>query len=189
LYDTNGNVVVDEKAIIDNSHSQTEPWVVFNPEVEQYLFVYEDASNPAQGPFSIKTQLCDKNLNTIGSEVTIATGTTNTDYTFPCVAYCEETDSYLVTYNDGDISDGDWQGNVWGAILDNSGQLDVGPFQIKSGEYIRTDIVPYLGASFLVSYDNGAKVYGKLVASDGSALSNEIQLSCGERQNLCYLGR
>jgi len=183
LYNTNGNPVGSEKSICSAANSQCEPWVAFDTINEQYLIVWEEGLTPNNGPFSIKAGLFDKDLNQVGSTITIATGTDNTDYNFPCISFSEETERFLVTWNDGDISDGDWYGNVWGILLDTSGSPVVSTFQIRSGNFIRTDIIPYLSSSFLVAFDGGGTVWGKLVSSDGDVFSGDVQLSASTSAN------
>ena len=183
LYDTNGDPVGSEKQITSNSTNQCEPWVAFDPVNEQYMIVWEDGINAANGPFSLWAGLFDSNLDQIGSNIHIITGNDNTDYNFPCVEFCEETERFLITWNDGDISDEDLWGNVWGRILDTSGNTVVNNFIIKSGNYVRTDIVPYLGSSFFVSFNSkspGHKwglIWGKLVSSQGDVFPDDVKLS------------
>jgi len=177
LYTTSGSPVSTEKIICSDANTQCEPWVSFDPINEQFLFVWEDGITPDNGPFSIKAALFDKNLNQVGSTMSIATGTDNTDYNFPCVSFSEETECYFITWNDCDISDGDWYGNVWGIILDSSGNVVVSTFQIRNGNFVRTDIIPYLSSSFLVAFDGGATIWGKLVSSGGDVFAGDVQLS------------
>ena len=182
LYDTNGNPVGGEKSICTAANSQCEPWVAFDPTHEQYMIVWEEGLTPANGPFSIKAGIFDENLNQVGGTITIVTGNTDIDYNFPCVEFSVDTQCYLVTWNDGDLSDGDWWGNVWGKILDTSGNTIVNNFIIKPGNFIRTDIVNYLASSFFVSFDNKVtnsigNIFGKLVLSNGQVVTGDIQLS------------
>ncbi len=183
LYDTNGNPVGSEKNICIAANNQCEPWVTFDPNHAQYMIVWEEGIAADVGPFSIKAGLFDSNLNQIGNTITVATGSTNVDYNFPCVEYSPETQRYLITYNAGDISAGDWWGPIWGVLYDNTGAIVVPPFQIKTGEFVRTDIVPYLSSSFLVSFNskgatsNEGLIWGKLVSSDGEVFVGEVQLS------------
>jgi len=177
LYDTSGSPVGGEKTICSAANNQCEPWVAFDTVNEQYIIVWEEGLTPDNGPFSIKAGLFDKDVNQVGSTITLATGTSNTDYIFPCVSFSEETERFLITYNDGDISDGDWYGNVWGIILDTSGNTVVSTFQIRSGNFIRTDIVLYLSSSFFVSFDDDGTVWGKLVSSEGDVFVGDVQLS------------
>ncbi|MBU1941637.1 MAG: hypothetical protein KKC68_07670, partial [Candidatus Thermoplasmatota archaeon] len=182
LYSTTGSQIGSEKTICDAGNPQSEPWVAFNPINEQYLIVYEEGETAANGPYDIYAGLYDSNLNLIGpgpgsSAIKLADGTAYTDYVFPCVSFSEESQRYLVTWNDADISSGQWHGNVWGVILDTSGTIVVPTFQIRQGQFIRTDIVPYLSSSFLVSYDCGTKIWGKIISSSGEVFTGEIQLS------------
>ena len=179
LYTTSGSQVGPEKLICSSSYSETEPWVAFDPINEQYMIVWEEADHPEDGPFDIKMGLFDSSLNLIGSYNIVAEGNDDTDYNYPCVEFCEETERYLVTWNDGDLSDDDFWGYVWGKIYDSSGSVVVDTFQISAGDNIRTDIVPYLTSTFLVSYDDDTieKIHGKLITSEGEILTSAIQLS------------
>jgi len=177
LYDTNGNPVGSEKTICDAANNQCEPWVAFDTVNEQYMIVWEEGLTPDNGPFSIKAGLFNKDLNQVGNTIAIATGTADMDYNFPCVCFSEETERFLITYNDGDISDGDYWGNVWGITLDTSGNTVVSTFQVRSGNFVRTDIVPYLSSSFLVAFNGGNTIWGKLVSSEGEVFTGDVQLS------------
>jgi len=187
LYDTNGNPVGGEKNICIAANSQCEPWVAFNPNGNngngQYMIVWEDGITANNGPFSLKAGLFDANLNQIGNTITIATGSDSVDYNFPCVEFSEPTQRFLVTWNQDDISSGDWWGNVWGKIYDDAGNVVVDTFLIKSGEYVRTDIVPYLSSSFFVSFNSKSPgsgsglIWGKLVSFTGEVFTDDVQLS------------
>jgi hypothetical protein len=139
LYDTDGNPVGGEKNICIEANSQCEPWVAFDPINSQYMIVWEEGITGDNGPFSLEAGLFDENLNQIGSTITIATGSSSIDYNFPCVEFSQETQRYLVTYNNDDISSGNNWGNVWGQIYDDSGDVVADTFLIMSGEFVRTD--------------------------------------------------
>ena len=182
LYDTNGNPVGSEKGIATATYSQCEPAVAFDPIHEQYMIVWEEGITGNNGPFSIKAGIFDENLNQIGSTITIATGSDAVDYNFPSVEFCAQTQRFLVTWNNDDISTGDWWGNIWGKIFDSSGNVVVNTFEIKSGEYVRTDIVPYFSSSFFVSFNSkgtsaSGLIWGKMVKSNGTIFGGDIQLS------------
>jgi hypothetical protein len=183
LYDANGNPVGGEKNICTAANSQCEPWVAFDPTHQQYMIVWEEGITADSGPFSIKAGLFDENLNQVGNTMTIATGSASIDYNFPCVEYSPSTQCYLITYNNDDISSADYWGNIWGIIYDDAGNILVDTFPIKSGEFTRTDIVPYLSSSFFVSFnskgpnDDSGVIWGKLVSSDGEVYTGEVQLS------------
>ena len=181
LYDTNGNQVGSEKTISSASDSQCEPWVAFDPINERYLIVWEEGETPDNGPFDIWAGLFDEDLSIIGSAQKLADGDDYTDYNFPCVYFNEETEEYLVTWNDGDISSGDWRGNIWGTIIDSDGNVVINNFQISSGDYVRTDIVTYplsdMEDPYFVTYDDNTDIWGKIVTSDGEPSSSSEKLS------------
>ena len=182
LYDTNGNPVGVEKGIATGTYNQCEPWVAFDPIHEHFLIVWEEGIAADVGPFSLKAGIFDENLNQIGSTITVATGSDSVDYNFPCVEFSTQTQRFLITWNSDDISSGDWWGNVYGQILDASGTVVVSTFTISSGEYVRTDIVPYYSSSFFVSYNSqgtggSGLIYGKMVSSNGDIMGNTLQLS------------
>jgi hypothetical protein len=181
IYTASGVVVVNNKLISNAVNSQCEPWATFDPVNQQYMIVWEDGVNAATGPFDIYACRFDTNLDPIGSPQKIADGSSNTDYNFPCSYYNSETDEFLITWNDGDISESDWWGNVWGRILDSSGNTVKNNFIISSGEYVRTDIKTYSMSDFddpyFVTYDNNNVILGKFVTADGEPSSSEVQLS------------
>jgi hypothetical protein len=183
LYDSSGNPVGGEKNICTAANTQCEPWVAFDPIHAQYMIVWEEGITSDNGPFSIKAGLFDSSLTQIGNTITIAIGTDSMDYNYPCVEFSTATQQYLITYNNDDISADDWWGNIWGTIYDDAGNVVVPIFQIKSGEFTRTDIVPYLTSSFFVSFNSkgatGASglIWGKLVSSEGEVFTGEVQLS------------
>ncbi len=182
LYDTNGNPVGSEKGIATATSNQCEPWVAFDSIHEKYMIVWEEGVSPNNGPFSLKAGIFDENLSQIGSTITIATGSDSVDYNFPCVEFSTDTQRYLVTWNNDDISSGDYWGNVWGKIYGASGNLLVDTFQIKSGEFVRTDIIPYLSSSFFVSYNSkgtseSGLIWGKIISFNGTVSANDVQMS------------
>ena len=180
LYDTNGNTVGSEKELNGDANSQCEPRAAFDPINEQFFVVWEEGITPNNGPFRIRGGIFDENLNTIWTG-TIAEPNNypndDVDYNFPAVCFDEESERYLVTWNDCDISDGDWRGNIYGKIYDTSGNIKVNKFTIKNGNYVRTEIVPYLSKSFFVSFDNGNDIYGKIVSFEGDLIGGDVQMS------------
>ena len=180
LYDDDGSPVGNEVIICDDANCQFEPWIAFDNINEQYMIVWEEAEDWDVGPFSLKAGLFDaEDLDQIGNTIDIADATSDTDYIYPCVEFCEETECFLITYNDGDLSatPKDYTGNVSGIILDTTGGIVEETFQIRSGEYTRTDIVPYTDTLFFVSYDGDGYIQGKLVSSEGDVFSGELQIS------------
>ncbi len=180
LYDNNGVAIGNNKELCGDANSQCEPWAAFDSINEQYFIVWEDGITPNNGPFRIRGGIFDQNLNTIWTG-TIAEPASypndDIDYNFPCVCFDKDSQRYLVTWNDGDISDEDWWGNVYGKIYDTSGNVKVNTFTIKNGNYVRTDIVPYLSKSFFVSFDNNADLYGKIISFEGDLIGGDVQLT------------
>lgn len=184
LFDANGNPVGGPVDLTSGeANSQCEPWLAFDPVHQQYMLVYESGLTADNGPFSIGARIFDKDLNQIGGTITIAAGSDAGDYNFPCVEFSTETQRYLITYNNDDISVGDWWGNIYGIVLDTSGNVVVSTFEIKSGEFVRTAIVPYLSSSFFVSFNSKAVssdsglIWGKLLSSNGEVYYGDVQLS------------
>jgi len=180
LYDIDGTPIGSNERLCNDANNQCEPWVSFDPINEQYFIVWEDGEHANNGPWRIRGGIFDENLNDIWTG-TIAepSGYPNQDidYNFPCISFDENSERFLVTWNDGDISDGDWRGNVHGKIFDTSGNVKVSQFTIRSGNFVRTDIVPYLSESFFVSFDDGGTIFGRLVSSEGDLISGDVQLS------------
>ena len=182
LFNSNLGTSGSEKQITSDTDTQTEPYAAYDPNNEQYFIVWEDGIHPSDGPFRIRGGIFDENLNTI-STFTVAEPSgwpsNSVDYFFPSVEYDSDSERYLVTWNCGDLSQSpkDWYGNIMGKIFDDSGGVEVSEFTIKSGEFIRTDIVPYLSEAFFVSYDNENKVYGRLVSAEGDIYGSDVQLS------------
>ena len=180
LYSSSGSPVGDEERLCNDANSQCEPWAAYDPNNEQYFVVWEDGVNPANGPFRIRGGLFDANLNTI-STFTIAEppGYPNDDldYNYPCVEFDVDSERFLVTWNEADISDGVKRGDVLGKIYDTSGNVKVDTFTIRTGSFERSGIVPYLSEAFFVAYDNEANVYGRLVTSEGILLGYDVQMS------------
>ena len=180
LYTSAGAPTGDEERLCNDVNSQCEPWAAYDPNNEQYFIVWEDGVNAATGPFRIKGGLYDSDLNTI-STFTVAepTGYPNDDldYNFPCVEFDIDSERFLVTWNEADISDGVYRGDILGKIYDTSGNVKVNTFTISTGSFERSDIVPYLSEAFFVAYDNQANVYGQLVTSEGNLLGSGVQMS------------
>ena len=179
LYNANtGGQYGSEITIADGSSNEVEPWVAFDSINEQFFVVWEEGDTANNGPFTIYGEIFNSDFSSsVWSGQISSTGTDDIDYNFPTVCFDEDTELYLVTWNDGDISDGDFWGDVHGKIYDSDGDVVANEFTISSGNYVRTDIVPYEFDIFFVSYDDNSKVYGKLVSGDGDVLGSEIQLS------------
>ena len=187
MFSTSGSPVGGEKVLIDRPNSQCEPWIAFDKINNHYIVVWEEGVNSETGPFSIWGQIFDVNGNPLGSEQRLsASGSGGTDYNFPCVAYCELLETFLVTWNEADISSGDYSGHVWGKMLDENGNVVLDTFKIANGEFCRTDVVPYLSTSFFVAYDSwsgsSGDIWGKMVNADGSVNPYTIRLSDNQHE-------
>ncbi|RLF26467.1 MAG: hypothetical protein DRN01_04665 [Thermoplasmata archaeon] len=188
IYDTNGNPVGQDFAVADGANYQGQPWVCSDDE-GYFMVVYENGYDPVVGPFSIYAMRYDSDGNPIASPIHIAEGDDDADYIFPAVAFCPKTERYFVSWNDGDVSvnpndRSSYDGNVWGKILDRYGNTVCDNFIVQHGDqYIRTDVKPYLGTLFFVSYDGGSDIWGVLVSSDGRVQTKEHMISDGSSQN------
>lgn len=180
LYTSSGGTSGDEKRLNNDANSQCEPWIAYDPGNEQYMIVWEDGIHAADGPFRIRGGLFDSSMNTITTfTVDEPSGwpNQNLDYNFPCVCFDEDSERFLVTWNEADISDGVYRGDVLGKIYDTSGNVEVSTFTIRTGSFERTSIVPYLSEAFFVTYDNEVNVFGRLVTADGDVLGGDVQVS------------
>jgi hypothetical protein len=149
------------------------------------MVVYEDGLNPQYGPFDLKAQRIDSNGNKVGSIIDIADSTSSKDHIFPSVIYSEHTERYCITWNDADLSNGQYRGNIWGKILDKYGNIIYDNFIVQSGyQYIRTDVVTYLDTMFFISYDGSSDLWGKLISSNGEVQSNAHMISDGSSQSV-----
>jgi hypothetical protein len=184
IYNVNGQPIGPDFQIASGANCQDEPWICSDNE-GIFMVVYEDGFNPTNGPFGLKAQRFDSSGNKVGSTITIASGSDNTDNIFPAVTYCEQTDRYFVSWNDADLSSSLWRGNIWGKILDKYGNTVHDNFMIQPGTiYVRTDVVPYLDTMFFVAYDGISDLWGKLISSDGVVQTDEHMLSDGSSLNV-----
>ncbi len=193
IYRPNGNAF-SEFCITDELRNQGDPWVC-SDSLGHFMVVHDDGVDPVEGPFSLYGRRLQANTGEqIGTKLYLATGNTLTDYIFPSVSYNEETERYLVTWNDADISQdpsdrSSYDGNIWGKVLDADGATVVDNFIIQPGtSYIRTDVVPFFSTMFFVSYDgivgSHSDIWGKLVSSQGVLLTDELMISDGSSQNV-----
>ena len=193
IYDPYGHSIGGIKDIATEPHFQGEPWVCSDSQ-GHFLVIYEDGNDPAIGPFSLYAKRFNFFGNPIGSRITIAEGSSNTDHIFPAVSYNTQTERYFVTWNDGDISQdpedrSSYDGNIWGKILDTDGVTVTDNFIITPGEsYIRADVVPYFNTMFFVSYDgivgSHSDIWGKIITSDGETPGDELMISDGSSLNV-----
>lgn len=184
IYDAQGNPIASDFQVAAGANCQDEPWVCADNQ-GTFMVVYEDGYDPETGPFNLNAQRFDSNGNKVGPTISIANGTMSTDNIFPSVAYCPQTERYLVAWNDADLSSGQWRGNIWGKILDRYGNVVQDNFVVQAGyQYVRTDVVSYLDTLFFISYDGSSDLWGVLVSSDGKVQTDEHMLSDGSSQSV-----
>lgn len=178
LYGPTGNQIGGEITICSLPNSQCEPWVCFDEINNNYLVVWEEGDHPEDGPFSIYMSIFDENgAEVLSNPLVVAEGSSSKDYNFPCIASCKLTQRIIVTWQEDDISNGDWRGDIWGKIYESDGDLVVDTFKIANGEFTRTDVAPYLSSSFFVAFDGGGDIWGTMVSAEGEVVPYVIQLS------------
>ncbi|HID25419.1 MAG TPA: DUF2341 domain-containing protein, partial [Thermoplasmata archaeon] len=184
VYDSDGNPLGPDFPVADGANYQGQPWICSDDQ-GYFMVVYEDGYDPVAGPFSLYARRYDSGGNQLGAPIVIADGDEDTDFIFPSVSFCPETERYFVAWNDGDVSvnpniRSSYDGNVWGKILDRYGNTVCSNFVVQPGDqYIRTDVVTYLDTLFFISYDGGSDLWGVLVSSDGRVQTDEHMLSDG----------
>jgi hypothetical protein len=193
LYNSNGYSVGEDFSIAYEANYQGNPWICSDNN-GNFIIVYEDGPSPSLGPFSLYAYRYDSNGNRIGSRIVIALGSDTVDYIFPAVSYNPNIERYCVTWNDGDVSvdpssRDSYDGNIWGKILSKTGSVVKNNYIIEPGtSFIRTDSVPYFDTMFFIAYDGtivgNQDIYGRLIASDGTVMTNRQELSDGSSQNV-----
>jgi hypothetical protein len=178
--DTGGNQAGPEIQIcVDSDEDQFEPWAAYDDINNQYMVVFEESLDGNNGPFSLYFVIIDADGIEVKSKTLVVSGS-SVDNIFPCVAFCSETQQYLITWNEANMPN-DWWGNIKGKIYDDEGNVAKDKFTIDSGEFIRTDIVPYGEDLFFVAYNDqgtNSNIWGTLITSDGTILTpSAIQLS------------
>jgi hypothetical protein len=179
VYSSTGSLINGNIQITSTSYYQGQPWICSDNN-GNFLVVYEDGPDGDDGPFSLKAKRYDSSGNQIGSQISIAQGSSNTDYVFPSCAYCPTTQRYFVAWTQADWSSSVWFGDVWGKILNNDGTTYKDKYRIKTGSFQCADVKPYLNTLFFVAYnDQGANsnIWGQIVSSDGTILTDEHQIS------------
>ena len=186
LFDYNGNPIGSAFQIVSGSYYQGQP-ALCSDNLGRFMLVYEEGNDPETGPFSIKGMLLDSSGSQIGSTKTIASGTSEKDCIYPSISYSSQTEKYLVVWNTGDVSSGDYTGEINGRILDQNGDPQGSTIVIRySISREIADVVPYHDTMFFVSYDNGNGIWGRLVSSDGELIEGEFYLCDSESDGADY---
>jgi hypothetical protein len=193
LYNHLGYPVGADFPIAYEANYQGDPWLCSDNE-GHFFIVFEDGVDGALGPFNLYAYRYDSNGARIGSRITIATGSSTVDNIFPAVSYNPVSERYCVTWNDGDISVDptsreSYNGNIWGKIYNKTGVVVKSNYIIEQGtSFIRSDSVPYFDSMFFVTYDGtisgNQDIYGRLIASNGTVMTNRQELSDGSSQNV-----
>ncbi len=179
-YDYNGNQVGSQITIASDGYYQGQPWICSDNQ-GHFLVVYERGTDSENGPFDLRARLYDHEGNQIGSTIVIVEGTSGEDNIYPAVEYNEITGKYLIAWNTGDTSDGDYTGAIKGKILDENGGI-VTDVEIQGGiVYKIASVKPYLGSMFFVAFDDDSgnynKIWGRLVTSEGVIMGDRLELS------------
>jgi hypothetical protein len=184
-YDASGNQIGAEITICSDVKNQMDPWVAYDDVHNRYMVVFEEGDHPHDGPFSIYARVFDHTGTPMSGKILIVSGSTNMDNIYPCVAFCRQTQRYLITWNTADMMNDNWYGTVKGKILDGNGTTVKDVFTIDNvHQFVRTDIVSYGGSTFFIAYNNlettsyNSDIWGKLMTSSGSILTpTAIRLS------------
>ncbi len=193
LYNHLGYPVGTDFPIAYETNYQGDPWICSDNE-GHFFIIFEDGVDSSLGPFNLYAYRYDSNGNRIGSRITIAIGTSTVDYIFPAVSYNSESERYCVTWNDGDVSVDptsreSYNGNIWGKIYSKTGTVLKNNYIIEQGtSFIRSISVPYFDTMFFVTYDGtivgNQDIYGRLIAANGTVMTNRQELSDGSSQNV-----
>ncbi|MBN1280420.1 MAG: DUF2341 domain-containing protein [Candidatus Thermoplasmatota archaeon] len=193
LYTSSGFAIGAEFLIAYEVNYQGNPWVSGDG-VGNFIIVYEDGPDAAIGPFSLYAYRYTWEGVRIGSRITIATGTDTLDHIFPAVSYNVNTEEFLVTWNDGDVSVdpnslSSYDGNIWGKILSRVGVVLKDNYIIEAGtSYIRSVPVPFFESMFFVAYNgmiSGVRdIYGRVISSDGTLMTTRKELTDGSSLNV-----
>jgi len=196
LYNSNGYPIAADFPIAYDPNYQGDPWVC-SDNAGHFLIVYEDGADASIGPFSLYAYRYDSNGNRLGPKITVAIGGPTVDYIFPAVSYNPTVERYLITWNDGDISvdptiRDSYDGNIWGKILNKTGSVVRDNYIIELGtSYIRSDSVPYFDTMFYTAYNGivsgNQDIYGRLISSDGTVMTNQQELSDGSSVNVDWI--
>jgi hypothetical protein len=182
-YNTTGGAVGTEKTIVSTTSCQTMPWITYDHVHSRNLVVWEDSTDPVNGPFSIYAQLFDSSLTAIGSSWIVATGTSSTDNVWPSASYSDVTQRYLISWNTADISSTVYYGNVLAHMYDWQGTSVGVQTTIASGSYHDTTVEPFLTASFLVTYNSASAYDARLIGPSLELVAAQFQFTSASAVN------
>jgi len=193
VYTGSGSWLTTVHVTSDESSFEFDSWIC-SDDNGNFMVIYRQGFHSTNGPFSLYAKRFDSWGNRIGSTITIAQGNSNTDFLFPCISFNPNTNMYLASWNDGDISQdpnnrSSYDGNIWGKLLDVNGLTVKDNFIIQPGmQNIRADVISYFNSLFFVSYDgifnNNHDILGKLISSEGEILTDELLMSDGSSLNV-----
>ena len=133
-YNPDGSPASNEFQITSGANYEGQPWVCGDGK-GFFLVVYEKGDHPENGPFGISAKKLDSLGNTIWTSVIVA-GEPDRDNIWPSVNYNPNTDQYLITWNDGDLSEGHPRGNIWGDFVNQDGSSEFDNFIIQFFQFI-----------------------------------------------------
>lgn len=180
LYSSVGIPIGSQLTLASTSLYQGQP-AICSDNQGHFLVVYEEGTSSVNGPFSLKARLYDSNGDPIGGTKLIASGTTDLDNIYPSVTYNNPAERYFVSWNTGDISDGDNNGAIKGKILDENAVVLQGVTIEDASNLKGSDVISHLGSMFFITYDDNFmdtdKIWGKFVTADGIVMQGKQELS------------
>ena len=176
LYTSVGTAVGSPFAIANGAGYQGQPFVTSDNN-GHFLVTYENGTSGSSGPLSVRSVLLNSNGAAVSAYYTLEQGTSSMDCIYPACAYSDNASEYLVAWNTGDISSGDYNGRIDAYLIDTAGVPVDSSFTVKSSNLAEIpSVAAYFADSFMVSYDYSGKVYGKMVTSTGFPIENELTL-------------
>lgn len=186
LYTSMGIEIGSSFTIAGGSGYQGQPFVT-SDNLGHFLVTYENGTSGTNGPISIKSVLLNSNGAPVSSFYTLEQGSSANDFIFPAAAYNPVSQTYLVSWNSGDVSASDYSGRIDAVRLTNSGVPSGNVMLVRSSTIAKiSSVVPYLSTNFLVSYDYLGKIYGRIVSVDGAPVDNEFQMVDSLASNADY---
>lgn len=170
--------------ICGESDEQTKPFVVYNPNDDEYLVVWEDYRSGTD--YDIYGVIVDAGSGAVGTEFTISS-LVGLDEREPKAAFDPFNNRYLVVW---DEETGTGETNIYGRLIDETGGTVTDVNICDADENQQSPFVAFNpdGREFLVVwmdfYRTGSEsdVYGRVVDDDGNTVGYEFAV-CDEADN------